>query len=160
MHSRSYQYRDAMQERLAGEEWLAVAMSMLGTIGLGVSSEDPPQEGKTGAPLGTPRVLSLGAFLLLLGSALVYGRRLTSPAGRKSAAGISTAASVYGLQVFQPASLHKQDIARITALQNALLLFRGWTCMPSPAGPFPFVLASDVFTTVRRGTIGNYNLQR
>ena len=94
----------ALQERLVAEEWLAVAMSMLGTIGLGVSSEDAPQEDKGESGLGLGRLLSLGVFFLLLGVTVLYGSRLTNPVRRKSPGGVSTAASVHGLQVFSPDS--------------------------------------------------------
>jgi len=92
------------QERLSTEEWLAVAMAAVGTLGLGVSSEDPPAADPLTPPpppssFGFGSFLSLAVFLAVLGAAVVYGSRLTTAQKRKSASGAKTAASVHGLQV-------------------------------------------------------------
>ena len=87
-----------MQERLAAEEWLAVATSMLGTLGLGVSSEDaPPKEEPV--VLGLTRVVRLGFCFLLLGAAVLYGSKLTGTSKRKTLGSTGASASVHGLQV-------------------------------------------------------------
>ena len=88
----------SIQERLAAEEWLAVATSTLGTLGLGVSSEDPPQNQEAGS-IGVTRVLRLGLCFLVLGALILYGSRMTSPVKRKSTGGSGAAASIHGLQV-------------------------------------------------------------
>ena len=86
------------QERLAAEEWLAVATSMLGTLGLGVSAEEPTQKQEAGS-IGVMRVLRLGLCFLVLGALILYGSRMTSPVRRKSSGGSGGAASIHGLQV-------------------------------------------------------------
>ena len=92
-----------MQERLATEEWLAVAMAAVGTLGLGVSSEDSPAADPSAPPaspsgFGLGSFLSLAAFLAVLAAGVAYGSRLTSAQKRKSASGARTAATVHGLQ--------------------------------------------------------------
>ena len=87
------------QERLAAEEWGAVAMSMLGTIGLGVSTEEDEEAGQPAATLGVARAAVIALSLVVLLGGLVYGSRLTTPQKRRSAAGARTAASINGLQV-------------------------------------------------------------
>lgn len=84
-----------LQERLAAEEWMAVGMSMLGTLGLGVSSEETP--GK--AELGLTRVVRLAFCFAFLGAAILYGSRIANPSKKKSAASAGMAASIHGLQV-------------------------------------------------------------
>jgi hypothetical protein len=93
--------RGGPQERLVSEEWMAVAMAMVGTLGLGVSSEDPPAGDPSSPPaaFGFVGFLSLAAFLVILAAAVAYGTRLTTAQKRKSASGAKTAASVHGLQV-------------------------------------------------------------
>ena len=88
-----------LQERLAAEEWGAVAMSMLGTIGLGVSTEEDEEAQQPGATLGVVRAAVIALSLVVLIGGLVYGSRLTTPQRRRSAAGAWTAASINGLQV-------------------------------------------------------------
>lgn len=88
-----------LQERLAAEEWGAVAMSMVGTAGLGFSSENVPQ---AEAELGIGRTLVVAIFLTALVAGLLYASRLASLQMRKSVAGARTAASVNGLQVWLP----------------------------------------------------------
>jgi hypothetical protein len=85
------------QERLQRGEWGAVALSALGTIGIGATSEDAP----AAAP-GTPsaaRIISVLALLCaaVLALSLVRTRR---PPGRAAAGKASkSVASIYGLQV-------------------------------------------------------------
>lgn len=82
------------QERLAGEEWGAVLMALLGTLGLGVSSEEAAQPGFS---LGKTALVTLGFLALLAG--LMYGFRLTALQKRKVVADARATASVRGLQV-------------------------------------------------------------
>ena len=87
-----------MQERLAAEEWLAVATSMLGTVGLGVSSEDADQiDPKRTSLLG---VVGLGVLFVLLPSAFSWINRWRDTQKRKHIANAKTLAIVYGLQVW------------------------------------------------------------
>ena len=71
---------------------------MLGTLGLGVSSEDAPQKQEAGST-GVTRVLRLGLCFLVLGALILYGSRMTSPVRRKAPGGSGAAASIHGLQV-------------------------------------------------------------
>ena len=88
-----------LQERLAAEEWGAVAMSMLGTIGLGVSTVEDEGARQPAATLGVARAAVIALSLVVLIGGLVYGSRLTTPQRRRSAVGARTAASINGLQV-------------------------------------------------------------
>ena len=71
---------------------------MIGTVGLGVSSEDKLPENDL-VTFGPFRIGIVVLFLLFLTGAFAWGARLTATQKRRSVGGARTAASVYGLQV-------------------------------------------------------------
>ena len=71
-------------------------MAVLGTLGLGLSSEEVDQPGFS---FSTSRSAVVGLALLALLAALIYGVRLTSLRRRKIVADARATSSVRGLQV-------------------------------------------------------------
>ena len=86
-----------VQERLAAEEWLAVATSLIGTVGLGVSSE----EGQGAEPGATSllRVVGLGLLFVLAPTAYTSISRWRDRQKRKHIVHAKALAMIHGLQV-------------------------------------------------------------
>lgn len=99
-----------------------MATSMLGTLGLGVSSEDSPDKQEM-AIGGFTTVLRLGVCFLLLGAGVLYGSRLTSPVKRKQATASGASASIHGLQV-DPAFFGTSALVDVKGLIFCLLTLR------------------------------------
>lgn len=94
--------------------------SLLGTLGLGVSSEDPPPKQEL-ALGGLTTVLRLGLCFLILGAAVLYGSRRVAPGKRKQPPASGASASIHGLQVDPP------PLAKLFAAQGSRH-FRKFQC--------------------------------